>query len=382
MKKTTLLLALTTLVGKPTKTIPQLQPAHLLGLRGTFLALLAGCFAVGLAVAYTAPPSLQLLLPGKWPAFRGEANDVKVVGNYAYVALGEAGLAVIDVRNPTNCVRVGGCDTSGFAQAVAVSGDHAYVADGYSGVQVIDVSVPTSCVRVGGYVTSVRAVGVAVSGNYAYVANDGAGLQVIDVRYPTNCVRVGGYAIIGFSYDVTVSGRYAYVAVEAGLWEGVDYEAGLQVIDVSNPTNCVRVGGYDTSGLAVGVAVSGNYAYVADYAGLQVIDVSNPANCVRVGGYDTSWGATGVAVVAGRIYVADGEAGLVVLPALPNVQFTVRVDATPGVPFTLEAATHLNSPSSWTPLLTTNVPAMPFDYVDFDVKLSDKPQKYYRVRQP
>jgi len=25
---------------------------------------------------------------------------------------------------------------------------------------------------------------------------------------------------------------------------------------------------------------------------------------------------------------------------------------------------------------------MPFDYVDFDVKISEKPQKYYRVRQP
>jgi hypothetical protein len=28
-----------------------------------------------------------------------------------------------------------------------------------------------------------------------------------------------------------------------------------------------------------------------------------------------------------------------VLPTLRNVQFTVRVDATPGTPFTLEAAT-------------------------------------------
>ncbi len=35
-----------------------------------------------------------------------------------------------------------------------------------------------------------------------------------------------------------------------------------------------------------------------------------------------------------------------------------------------------------TPLLTTNVPVLPFDYVDFDVKLSEKPQKLYRVRQP
>jgi hypothetical protein len=80
--------------------------------------------------------------------------------------------------------------------------------------------------------------------------------------------------------------------------------------------------------------------------------------------------------------VADGEAGLLVLPSLPNVQFTVRVEATPGVPFTLEAATNLLGPVTWSPLLTTNVPGMPFDYVDFDVKIAEKPQKFYRARQP
>ena len=67
---------------------------------------------------------------------------------------------------------------------------------------------------------------------------------------------------------------------------------------------------------------------------------------------------------------------------LPNVQLTLRIDASDGAPFTLEAATNLNAPNPWTPLLTTTVPAMPFDYADFDVKLSEKPQKFYRVRQP
>ena len=322
------------------KTIPPLQLTRAFRFRRTFLVALAGCLAAGLASHAAAPPSLQLIpqahwpaWQGKWPAWpRGRANDVKVVGNYAYAALGAGGLAVFDVSNPTNSVQVGGYNTSGYAAGVAVSGNYAYVADGYAGLQVIDVSNPTRCVRVGGYDTS------------------------------------------GYARDVTVSGNYAYVA---------DDTAGLQVIEVSNPANCVRVGGYVTIGSARGVAVSGNYAYVADYdAGLQVIDVSNPTNCVRVGGHDTSGSAYGVAVVAGRIYVADGEAGLVVLPTLPTVQFTVRVNATPGVPFILQAATNLSAPNPWTPLLTTNVSAMPFDYVDFDVKLSEKPQKFYRVRQP
>jgi len=343
MKKTTFLLVLTTLVCKPMKTIPLLQFTRLpaawlreagaLRRRGIFLAVLAGCFAVGLGATHAATPTLQPLLQGKWPAFPrgGDARDVKVSGNYAYVADHDAGLQVIDVSNPTNCVRVGGYDTGGSAFGVAVAGNYAYVTDGY------------------------------------------AGLQVINVSNPTNCVRVGGYHAAGLTLSVAVAGSYAYMAINGGLF---------RVIDVSNPTNCVPVGYYDTSGDAYGVAVSGNYAYVAASSGLDVIDVSDPTNCVRVGGYDTGDYAIGVAVVAGGIYVADGAAGLLVLPTLPNVQFTVRVDATPSVPFTLESATDLSALFPWTPLLTTNVPAMPFDYVDFDVKLSDKPQKYYRVRRP
>ena len=59
------------------------------------------------------------------------------------------------------------------------------------------------------------------------------------------------------------------------------------------------------------MAVAGNYAYVADeVAGLQVIDISNPANPQRVGGYDTAGGAAGVAVAGNYAYVADDAGGL------------------------------------------------------------------------
>ena len=385
---------------------------------GFHFAVLVLCLALGFAEVHAASPSVQSLIRGEWVWPSGIAFDVKVVGRYAYVAGGPGGLAVIDVSDPANCVRVGTLDSSDTAFGVAVSGNfaymamngfqvvnigspsncvlvghyfeggdirdvavvgnRAYLAIGVAGLQVIDVSNPTNCIRLGGLgMSSGPGVGVAVSGHYAYVAESWAGLQVYDVSNPTNIVRVGGYSTSGYeyyAYRVAVSGNYAYVA---------NGYSGLQVIDVTNPTNCVRVGGYNTGGLAVGVTVSGNYAYVADYdGGLEVIDVSNPTLPMRVGGTDTSGLAFGVAVAADRIYVADARAGLLVLPTVRDFQFTVRVDAETNMPFTLEAATDLSAPMPWTPLVTTNVPVMPFDFVDFDVKLTNKPQKFYRVRQP
>ena len=395
--------------------------------------LFALCLAAG-TTAHAAQPTVQPVLQGKWPASpRGHyAYDVKVVGHYAYVADSTNGLQIIDVTSPTNCVRVGGYATRGPARSVAVAGNYAYVAnESYEGLQVIDVSNPANCVRVGGRTNDPGgyASEVAVAGNYAYVADGCAGLQVIDVRNPTNCIRVGGFynswcyggvAVLGkYAYltssraglhivdvsdpancvqvgryftdgnaaSVAVSGNYAYVTDS--------YWGGLEVIDVRNPTNCVGVGyydtGYGTSGRYAtrGVAVAGSYVYVAEslvfgnrpLGRLEVIDVSNPTNCVRVGGYDTKGEARGVAVVGGRIYLADGNEGLLVVPTIRDFQFSVRVDATPNLPFTLEAATNLADPNSWQPLLTTNVATMPFDFVDFDVKLTNKPQKFYRVRQ-
>jgi hypothetical protein len=97
--------------------------------------LLAGCLAVSLAATHAAQPSLQTLLRGKWSTSpQGSVFDVKVVGNYAYVADFANGLQVIDVSDPVHCVRVGSYDTSGYATGVAASGRYAYVADDEAGL--------------------------------------------------------------------------------------------------------------------------------------------------------------------------------------------------------------------------------------------------------
>jgi hypothetical protein len=187
--------------------------------------------ALGLQTA-PAQPRIQQLSNGHWPdLMRGQAGDVKIVGHYAYVASGSSGLTILDVSNPTNCVRVGASANAaqGYAVGVAVAGNWAYVADELAGLLAIDVSDPTCCVRVGkcanapgGY-----AFRVAVTGNRAYVADVSAGLQVIDVTNPTNCATIGGYQTIGDAHGIAVAGDYAYLT-EAGPWTGSNYAGALQ----------------------------------------------------------------------------------------------------------------------------------------------------------
>ncbi len=74
----------------------------------------------------------------------GSASGIYVSGDYAYVADGVSGLAVIDISDPTNPGIPVYEDTNGYASNVYVSGDYAYVADGFSGFAVINISDPTN----------------------------------------------------------------------------------------------------------------------------------------------------------------------------------------------------------------------------------------------
>ncbi len=67
----------------------------------------------------------------------------------------------------------------------------------------------------------------------------------------------------------------------------------------------------------------------------------------------------------------------------PSAQQAMRMrvaGGTLGTPYTIEAATSLIQPVTWTALFTTNPVALPFEFTDSD--LGAAPQKFYRVRQP
>ncbi len=117
-----------------------------------------------------------------------------------------------------------------------------------------------------------------------------------------NCIEYGDYSrwvkgveTPGYSKDVAISGTYAFVA---------DYESGLQVIDIANPENSQIVGSIDTPGFAYGVAIQGNYAFVADCSsGLQVIDITNPENPQIIRSVDLEHCTNGITIFGNYAYL-------------------------------------------------------------------------------
>lgn len=104
----------------------------------------------------------------------GNALDVEISGNYAFVAAGNAGVHVVDITDPANASLVASIATAGSAQSISISGNYAYVGGGAGGLEIIDISDPTVPALLPAAAQPGNATDVKVAASYAYVAN---GLQ-------------------------------------------------------------------------------------------------------------------------------------------------------------------------------------------------------------
>lgn len=280
-------------------------------------------------------------------------HDLMVTGNTAYLALGRAGFAIVDVTDPESPREIAIFDSMGEASAVAVAGQFAYLADGREGVRVLDISNPLVPTEVGVFETPGSALDLALAGNFAYVADDRSGLLVFSLADESNLgrqVAVGGLPLEGGARRVAVQGQFAYVGDDArrlrvirisdprqpeevlaldvqSRVEDIAFagnrlylaagERGLVILDVTNPAQPAELAVIPQPGPVRDISMVGNvFAYLAEgEAGLRVLNVSLPAAPQEVGSYGRPLDASQVVVADSRVYLADRDVGLYVLKA-------------------------------------------------------------------
>lgn len=272
-----------------------------------FLVLITGTVA-GAASA----PAVNMELVGH---FSGQIRAVDIVGNYAYIGQGPDFL-ILDISNSSSPVLVSKITTEDNISEVKVSGNYAYLADGKNGLLIFDISDPSSPVLKGNYNNATGACDI--SGNYVYVAAGDKGLLILDINNTSSPILKGRYDTKG-SYDtggyarrVSVSGNYAYIA-------NVD---NFLIFDISDPSSPVLKGSYDnlkgslnvfTNTFINDVSVTGNYAFLAGDEDLLIFDISNPSSPILIGNYSKTilgsdyinpWMATEVLVSGNYVYVA------------------------------------------------------------------------------
>src|SRR5687767_10477827 len=146
------------------------------------LLLITGSVAIE-----TLGQSFRFMPVGEWPGYvRRSPHKVAVSGDFAYLALAQGGLEIVNITNATNPLRVGHFESGETPSDLAPLSNFVYSTIGSNGLQVIDVTNPTRPVLRRQYPMPGQAYGIEISGNYGYVAAGNAGLQVLDLRDPAN----------------------------------------------------------------------------------------------------------------------------------------------------------------------------------------------------
>lgn len=119
---------------------------------------------------------------------------------------------------------------------------------------------------------------------------------------PVVLSEVGALDDLGSVVDVHVAGDYAYLADSIG---------GLQVVDVSDPSQPAQVSAFESPGSTrgQGVFVAEPYSFLADGQGVRILDIADPSAPQVLGFYDTLGFALDLEIIGDLAYVAAREGG-------------------------------------------------------------------------
>lgn len=307
-------------------------------------------------------PVLATLLPNP------VTNTVTVEsdGSRLYIADAVRGFAVVDWDGAALAARGGDWLPDG-ALNVFVQDSVAYVSQRYNGVIMIDAHDPDNVVRLGTIPGTDRAVDVTVMDSVSVTVRSGfLSPSLFDLRGGSPAVFIPLGTIVvkavdagrAYAYLVAVQGRLIVIdpspgAIDPAVWSGdtrghpvdvcvhedeygverlyvacqtggtdpdtgLEFGAGIEIYDLSDPAAPVRRRYVETSAAALRVTLRGNLMYVAEYSvaanGLEVFDVSDPLTPVPVGSYWAADKINAAASVPGAIVLAAGSTGLIALP--------------------------------------------------------------------
>ncbi|MFW6153979.1 MAG: peptidylprolyl isomerase [Planctomycetota bacterium] len=219
-------------------------------------------------------------------------------GTYIY---GNGKLISLDVGDPANIEKLQELTTNqAHVRDLDVQGDRLYIANGTSGVAVYNITDPGDMVRLGKFsedddgFSLTNAAAVTVSGSHLYVGDEEAGLVVLEVSNPSLIEKADEISTdvripktnpsladlyLGRDY-VHYEGTPAAMAVDGETLYLADSGTGLHVYDLSDPASPDKTGwiGWPSTYLAV----AGDLVVAGQGGFHRIIDVSDPESMTLV----------------------------------------------------------------------------------------------------
>ncbi len=201
--------------------------------------------------------------------------------------------------------QVGVVEFGDYLFDIAIEGNYAYIADyGKSLIHSVDISDPENPILVANFSVYLPHY-FEVQDGIAYIAAWTAGLQIYNVSNPVNAVKLSEFVgintgAVGIYEDTVFVGR----------------DDGFNILDVSNPSNPINLSRIIRNGNAHNFFIEETYAYVLNWnhtslsSNLEVYDYSNPSSPLLVSFYDTTKECYDIKVKDNVVYLAGSHEGL------------------------------------------------------------------------
>ena len=264
---------------------------------------------------------------------------------YAVADEGESTLQIIDISNLPNSFNVvyDSDELIKRAHNIFIDSENAimYVCGGrvlneWNELSLFSIEEPQNPIFLGKYDDVGYIHDIYVIDNIGYLNAGDNGLYIVDFsgwtneanQYPQILGSLTDYPDKGYNHSGWLNSTGStYIFAD----ENHGYE--MKICDVSNPNeitvNTTFLSNIDSESMAHNLIIKDNYVYVSHYHdGLWIWDISDPSNPIEVGNFDTylpedhdsyrgAWGVYPL-LPSGNILVSDMQSGLFVLSPLEN----------------------------------------------------------------
>ena len=226
----------------------------------------------------------------------GGIEDLDIENGVAACAYWEQGMVTVDISDPANPVEMGFINAPFWFKDVEVLNGYAYLCTMYQDFIVVNIGDPYNPYIEGTYdpgFTQLKEM--ASDGNYAYISESGNGIEVLDISNPSNPFHV--------TYYDTIVSRTIFLDADLLF---VNHTNRLVIIDVIDPVNAQALSSTALQQDIWDIWVEGDFAIVTISNGdVHLFDISDPVN-PELAGYYTGCEADDVALAGDYIYAGCG----------------------------------------------------------------------------
>jgi len=218
-----------------------------------------------------------------------------------YLLLGEDGLELVDISNPSMPSIINAAPVNGYINAIELVGESAMVAGTETTLSVIDFSSRTGPHYVAGFSYSEPSSdypyrGVEVHGNYLFAGSLGDSIKVFDISNPEIFEPVTQIFFPDTLTAFCINNDTLFTSLDTGV---------LQLYDISNPLALIPTG-FENVGRFSDMIATDEYLYgrgTSNRPALTVVDISDPQNIERLGRYTAQINGESIAMRDDIVYV-------------------------------------------------------------------------------